>query len=106
MDMKASIKLVFIVLGVLAISFAIFTFYSRFAAQRKALFYQFDGKVDAVDYDKKGAPTVTIKGTKYDLSVTHWDFNHQIEAGDSMIKKADSMMIKIFKTDGTVIIKQ
>jgi hypothetical protein len=104
--MKPSVKLLFIVLGVLAISFAIFTFYARFTAQRKAHFYQFNGKVDAVDYDKKGAPTVTIKGTKYDLSVTRWDFGHQIEAGDSMVKKADSMMIKIFKTDGTVIIKQ
>lgn len=104
--MKPSVKIVFIVLGVLAISFAVFTFYSRFAAQRKALSYHFDGKVDAVDYDKKGQATVTIKGTKYDLSVTHWDFSHQIQAGDSMIKKADSMAIKIFKADGTVIIKQ
>ena len=104
--MKPFIKPAFIVLGILAISFAIFTFYTRFAAQRKALHYQFNGKVDTVNYDKKGQPTVTIKGTRYDLSVTRWDFNRQIEKGDSMVKKADSMMIKIFKTDGTVIIKQ
>lgn len=104
--MKPFFKPAFIVLGVLAISFAIFTFYSRFAAHRKALSYQFNGKVDTVDYNKKGEPTITIKGAKYDLSVTHWDFSHQIETGDSMVKKADSMMIKIFKTDGTVIIKQ
>lgn len=104
--MKPFFKSAFIVLGVLAISFAIFTFYSRFAAQRKALSYRFSGRVDTVAYNKKGEPTITIKGTKYDLSVTHWDFAHQIEAGDSMVKKADSMMIKIFKTDGTVIIKQ
>jgi hypothetical protein len=104
--MKPFTRIVLIILGVLAISFAIFTFYSRFAAQRKARSYQFNGKVDTVNYDLKGQPTVTIKGTKYDLSVTRWDFNHQVEAGDSMIKKRDSMMIKIFKTDGTVIIKQ
>lgn len=104
--MKPFIKIAFIVLGVLAVSFAIFTFYSRFSAQRKALSYQFNGKVDTVIYDKKGGATVTIRGNKYDLSVTRWDFNHQIETGDSMVKKADSMLIKIFKTDGTVIIKQ
>jgi len=104
--MKPFIKIAFIVLGVLAISLAVFTFYSRFAAQKKALSYQFNGRVDTVEYDKKGAPIVIIKGVKYDLSVTRWDFNRQIETGDSMIKKADSMVIKIFKTDGTVIIKQ
>ena len=104
--MKPSGKIAFIVLGVLAISFAIFTFYSRFSAQREALYYQFNGRVDTVNYDKKGQPTITIRGKKYDLSVTHWDFDRQIAVGDSMIKKADSLVIKIFKTDGTVIIKQ
>ncbi|HWD88643.1 MAG TPA: hypothetical protein VG367_10995 [Mucilaginibacter sp.] len=90
----------------MAISFALFTFYTRFTAQRKALFYQFNGKVDTVNYDKKGQPIITIHGIKYDLSVTRWNFDRQIQAGDSMVKKMDSMMIKIFKTDGTVIIKQ
>ena len=104
--MKTSIRIVLIFLGVLAISFAVFTFYTRFTAQRKALYYHFEGKVDTVNYNKKGQPTVTIHGTKYDLSVTRWDFDRQIEAGDSMVKKMDSMMIKIFKTNGTVIIKQ
>ncbi|MBS1527466.1 MAG: hypothetical protein JST19_17595 [Bacteroidetes bacterium] len=104
--MKPFTKAAMIVLGVLAISFAVFTFYTRFTAKRKALSYQFNGKVDTVIYDESGKPTVTIHGTKYDLAVTNWDFNHQISAGDSMIKKADSLVIKIFKTDGTVIIKQ
>ncbi|MGZ4000278.1 MAG: hypothetical protein ACXVIY_06610 [Mucilaginibacter sp.] len=104
--MKPFTKIALIVLGVLAISFAVFTFYSRFSAQRKTLAYQFNGKVDTVNYDRGGQPIVTIHGTKYDLSVTRWDFNHQVQAGDSMVKKMDSMVIKIFKTDGTVIIKQ
>jgi hypothetical protein len=104
--MKPFTRIALIILGAFAISFAIFTFYSRFTAQRKALSYQFNGRVDTVEYDKKGQPIVTIKRAKYDLSVTRWDFNHQIQEGDSMIKKADSMVIKIFKTDGTVIIKQ
>ena len=104
--MKPFTRIALIVLGVLAISFAVFTFYSRFTAQRKALYYQFNGKVDTVSYDNSGQPTVTIRGNKYDLSVTHWDFSHQIQAGDSMVKKMDSMAIKIFKADGTVIIKQ
>lgn len=104
--MKPSLRIAMIILGILAISFAVFTFYSRFAAQRKALGYQFNGKVDTISYDSNGQPIISIHGTKYDLSVTHWDFNHQIQSGDSMVKKADSMVIKIFKTDGTVIIKQ
>ncbi|MBS1532122.1 MAG: hypothetical protein JSU01_17605 [Bacteroidetes bacterium] len=104
--MKPFVKITFIVLGALAISFAVFTFYTRFTAHRKALSYQFNGKVDTIVYDNSGKPTVTIGGAKYDLSVTHWDFDRQIAVGDSMIKKADSLVIKIFKTDGTVIIKQ
>jgi hypothetical protein len=104
--MRPSARVVFIVLGVLAISFAIFTFYIRFTAQRKALYYHFDGKVDTINYNKNGQPTVTIRGIKYDLSVTRWNFDRQIQAGDSMVKKMDSMAIKIFKADGTVIIKQ
>ena len=104
--MKPSLRIAMIVVGILALSFAIFTFYSRFTAHRKALSYQFDGKVDTIIYDKSGKPTVMIHGLKYDLAVTSWDFTHQIAVGDSMIKKADSLVIKIFKTDGTVIIKQ
>ncbi|MBS1500582.1 MAG: hypothetical protein JST32_00870 [Bacteroidetes bacterium] len=104
--MKPFLKVSFVILGALAISFAVFTFYTRFTAKRKALSYQFNGRVDTVVYDNSGKPTVTIHGSKYDLAVTNWDFNHQIEVGDSMIKKADSLVIKIFKTDGTVIIKQ
>jgi len=104
--MKPSVKIALTVLGVLAISFAIFSFYTRFTAHRKTLSYQFNGKVDTIIYNSSGKPTVTIHGTKYDLSVTHWDFDRQIAVGDSMIKKADSLMIKIFKADGTVIIKQ
>jgi len=104
--MKPFTKIALIVLGVLAISFAVFTFYSRFTAHRKALSYAFNGKVDTIIYDNSGKPTVTIHGAKYDLSVTQWNFDHQVETGDSMVKKIDSMVIKIFKTDGTVIIKQ
>ena len=104
--MNPSLRIAMIIVGVLAISFAVFTFYSRFTAQRKALSYQFNGRVDTIVYDNSGKPTVTIHGAKYDLSVTHWDFDHQVETGDSMVKKMDSMVIKIFKTDGTVIIKQ
>ena len=104
--MKPSLRIAMIIVGVLAISFAVFTFYSRFTAHRKALSYQFNGRVDTIIYDKSGKPTVTIHGSKYDLAVTSWDFTNQIAIGDSMIKKADSLMIKIIKTDGTVIIKQ
>jgi len=104
--MKPSLKIAMIIVGVLAISFAVFTFYSRFSAHQKTLSYQFNGKVDTIIYDNSGKPTVSIHGTKYDLAVTSWDFSHQITIGDSMIKKADSLMIKIFKADGTVIIKQ
>src|ERR1700744_5492887 len=104
--MKPLNKILLIVLGVAGLSLAIITAYSYFKSKKEALSYQFDGKADTVIYSHKGEPTITIHGTKYDLSVNFWDFNHQIQVGDSLVKKRNSLQVKIFKSDGTIIIKQ
>lgn len=68
--------------------------------------YEFDGKVDKVTYDVKGKASVTIKGIQYDLSDPNWDFDHnRIQTGDSMIKKKNSMIIRLIKRDGKTIIE-
>jgi len=104
--MKPLNKILLIVLGVAGLSLAIITAYSYFKSKKEALSYQFDGKADTVIYSDKGEPTITIHGTKYDLSVNFWDFNHQIQVGDSLVKKRNSLQVKILKSDGTIIIKQ
>ena len=66
--------------------------------------YQFDGVVDSVSYDIKGYATITVKGSHYYLGGTSWDFNHnRIQKGDSILKKRNSMIVKLIKPDGRII---
>ena len=66
---------------------------------------QFNGKVDSVAYDIKGQARVTIKGRNYDLDNNNWDFDHnRIQKGDSMIKDKNTLLIKLIKKDGQLIV--
>ena len=54
----------------------------------------------------KGIASIIIKGVNYDLSDTNWDFDHnRIEKGDLMIKKKNSMIIKLIKRNGQIVIE-
>jgi len=76
-----------------------------FKTKQQVSLYQFKGRVDSVSYDVKGEPTIKVNGKKYDLPVNFWDFNHQIDVGDSLVKVKNSMVVRILKKNGTVIIK-
>ena len=68
--------------------------------------YQFNGKVDSANYNIKGEATVIIKGIKYDLSDFNWDFDHnRIQKGDSIVKEKNSMIIKLIKPNGKIIVE-
>ena len=68
--------------------------------------YHFNGIVDSVSYDIKGFATIIVKGSHYYLGDTGWDFDHnRIQKGDSIIKERNSMIIKLIKPNGQVVIE-
>ncbi|HVW12522.1 MAG TPA: hypothetical protein VHB54_01795 [Mucilaginibacter sp.] len=71
----------------------------------EAIQLDFKGVVDSVSYSEKDEPTVSIGGKSFVLPVNFWDFNKQIEVGDSLVKHKNSLTIEIIKKNGTVIIK-
>lgn len=91
--------------GIVLILGAIALPYTYYKAKAKCLSYEFDGTVDSISYSVKGEPTIKIHGNKYNLPVNFWDFKRQIEVGDSLIKAKDSMVVRIFKKNGTLAIK-
>jgi hypothetical protein len=80
--------------------------YGSYKYRKTYLAYQFDGRVEGVSYDIKGKATIVIKGGSYDLSDNNWDFDHnRITKGDSLIKKKNSMIIKLVKRNGQIVIE-
>jgi hypothetical protein len=67
--------------------------------------YYFDGVVQNVRYDSKGFPYVTIHNRTFYLSYNNWDFNHEIQKGDTLKKEKNSFTVKITKyKSGEVLI--
>ncbi|WP_158990227.1 hypothetical protein [Mucilaginibacter sp. L196] len=91
---------------IIAVAFmAIMGIYFTKKEKKESLSYEFNGKVDSVSYDVKGEATVYID-TSYYLGDPNWDFDHnRIQKGDSMIKEKNSMIIKLIKPNGKVIIE-
>ncbi|OCX51501.1 hypothetical protein BEL04_15870 [Mucilaginibacter sp. PPCGB 2223] len=84
----------------------ILTIYSTIISRNQNLEYQFNGRVDSVYYTSKGEPYIFVKKVKYYLSDRDWDFNqNRIQKGDSVIKKKNSMIIKLFKSNAKAIIE-
>ena len=60
------------------------------------LSYKFKGIVDTVKYDVKGIPTITIDKKQYYLSAGY-NFNFQIEKGDTLKKEKQSTVYTLIK---------
>ena len=103
--MKTFIKPSLIVLTCIFVISLITLPYLFYKSRTLSLSCQFNGRVDSVAYDAKGEPTIKIHDKKYHLPVNYWNFNGQIQVGDSLIKYKNSKVIRIFKKDGKVIIK-
>jgi len=69
----------------------------------KNLSYNFIGAVETVSYDVKGIPTVSINSNKYYLS-GGYNFNFEIEKGDTLKKKQGSNIYTLVKQTGKVIL--
>lgn len=95
---------VLVIAGIFILFFGIM-FYRSINDDNKNLNYNFKGKVESIYYDIKGIPLVTINQKSYYLSYNNWNFDHQIEKGDSLEKVAPSFIIKLKKLHtGTIII--
>jgi len=88
-----------------AITIVTLFYYTR-KAKIKNFAYEFNGKVESVSYDDKLEATVFIGDSDYYLTDPSWDFDHnRIQVGDSLIKRKNSMLIKLVKKNGKVIIQ-
>jgi hypothetical protein len=102
---KRYYKVVFGFFIVSVICLAVIAIYINNKSRDKNLAYQFNGVVDTVFYNVQGKATIFMHDTDYNLSEPNWDFDHnRIQAGDSMIKKKGSMIIKLIKPNGKIIV--
>jgi hypothetical protein len=104
--MNVSARIPLLIVGVLFVISLIILPYLFYQGAAKSLSYQFNGRVDSVSYDAKDEPTVKIHNKKYHLPANYWNFDRQIQVGDSMVKERVSKTIRVFKKDGTVIVKK
>jgi len=68
------------------------------------LIKSFSGTVERVDYDIKEFPTITIGDSSYYIGAGY-NTNHQIEVGDSVIKKRGSDIYKLIKRGSHMVIE-
>jgi len=65
-------------------------------ADKENLNVEFTGKIDRVEYDIKQFPFIMICDSSYYIGAGY-DTDHQIEAGDSIIKRKGSDIYKLIK---------
>jgi hypothetical protein len=102
MNAKSKVFQILLIAGVLFLIVFLPIYY--FKMQQEVSLYHFNGRVDSVSYSVKDEPTIKVNGKEFDLPVNFWDFNHQIEIGDSIVKVKNSMVVEIVKKNGKVII--
>ena len=86
--------------------FILFIVYVNRKGRLTCLNYRFNGKVENVVYNVKGQAYITVKGVTYYLFDSNWDFDHnRIDKGDSIIKNSKSMIIRLVKQNGRIIIE-
>jgi len=98
-DYRLSIKeTVFIIIGVIVVFSSVFTYWiiSDQRATQRVLNKNFAGSVKNIYYDLKQFPTVTIGDSDYYIGAGYHT-NHQIEVGDSIIKKRGSAIYTLIK---------
>jgi hypothetical protein len=92
--------------GIFGVIGVIVLIFFSIKARCKDLNYQFNGRVDSVFYGEKATATVWVKKEKYYLDANNWDFDHnRIQKGDSLIKEKNSMVIRLIRPNGSVIVE-
>ena len=65
---------------------------------------EINGTIQYVDYDMKGFPKMTVHGKIFYIG-SGYHVEHQIEAGDSLVKKKGSTIYKLIKHGSGVVIE-
>jgi hypothetical protein len=86
-----------LLLVAVAIILIFFGIYKRSSITQKAIRWHFSGPVENVRYDVKKYPWVIVNGMEYNLYYTTWDFNVRINKGDTLIKRAGDIRIKLIR---------
>jgi len=97
---KRIMIILFVAVGIIGLIVAIRLGHKGYS---KDIDYQFYGVVDSVSYDIKGYASIVVNGSHFYLGASSWDFDNNIQKGDSIIKKRNSMIIKLIKPDGRVV---
>jgi len=88
--------LFFILCGVTCILVLTYWFIGDREINRKNLNIDFAGKVERIEYDIKEFPTIKVGDSSYYIGAGY-NTDHQIEAGDSIIKRKGSNIYKLIK---------
>jgi hypothetical protein len=86
-----------LVLLVVTILLVLFGLYKRNSITQKSIRWHFSGAVENVRYDVKKYPWVIVNRIEYNLYYTTWDFNVKINKGDTLIKQANDIRIKLIR---------
>jgi len=86
-----------LLLGAVVVILLFFSLYKKKTLPKNAKEWRFSGPVDNIRYDVKKYPWVTIDGNEYNLYYTIWDFNVKIDKGDTIIKQAGDVHIKLIR---------
>jgi len=81
---------------ILAIYFICSTIVNVHNTRKENRALSFDGVVESVTYDIKDYPTVIVNSKKYYLGA-NYNFNREIEQGDSMTKQRGSSIYRLVK---------
>lgn len=88
----------------LAMLFFCYTIYSGRISERENISREFSGTVENVLYDVKGIPSVTVHGKEYYLN-NFYNFDHQIERGDSLVKYKGATIYRLVKKDNGRVVE-
>jgi len=73
-------------------------------ANKENLNVDVNGKIQYVDYDIKGFPTLIIHNRKVYIG-SGYNVNHEIQLGDSLIKKKGSTVYKLVKYNSGEVVE-
>ncbi|WP_184550720.1 hypothetical protein [Mucilaginibacter sp. FT3.2] len=66
-------------------------------AQKKMLDWDFAGIITNIKFNSKGAPDIVVNHKTYFLPSSEWQINFNMQKGDSIVKKAGTITIIVYR---------
>lgn len=70
-------------------------------AQKKMLDWDFAGVITNIKFNSKGAPNIIVNHKSYFLPSSEWQINFDMQKGDSIVKKAGTINIIVYRKGHT-----